>query len=46
MAAQIYEDPEVLENRGVRYIGWRKQDGDHVRAYDCDPSFAEEYAQP
>jgi hypothetical protein len=46
MAAQIYEDPEVLENRGVRYIGWRRQEGDHVRAYDCDPSFAEEYAQP
>jgi hypothetical protein len=46
IAAQWYEDPEVLENRGVRYIGWRKVAGDHVRAYDCDPSFAEEYAEP
>jgi hypothetical protein len=46
IAAQWYEDPEVLENRGVRYIGWRKVAGDHVRAYDCDPSFAEEYAAP
>lgn len=46
MVAQEYEDPEVLENRGVRYIGWRKVEGDHVRAYDCDPAFAEEYASP
>lgn len=45
MVAQEYEDPEVLENRGVRYIGWRRVQGDHVRAYDCDPAFAEEYAQ-
>jgi hypothetical protein len=44
MVAQEYEDPQVLEGRGVRYIGWRKAEGDHVRAYDCDPSFAEEYA--
>jgi hypothetical protein len=46
MVAQLYEDPEVLENRGVRYIGWRRAQGDHVRAYDCDPGFAEEYAKP
>lgn len=46
MVAQEYEDPLVLENRGVRYIGWRKVEGDHVRAYDCDPTFAEEYASP
>jgi len=46
VVAQEYEDPEVLENRGVRYIEWRKVGGDHVRAYDCDPSFAEEYAAP
>lgn len=44
--AQLYEDPGVLENRGVRYITWRKTEGDHVRAYDCDPAFAEEYATP
>ncbi len=46
MVAQEYEDPPMLGNRGVRYIGWRRVDGDHVRAYDCDPSFAEEYAKP
>jgi len=46
IVAQEYEDPEVFENRGVRYIGWRKVAGDHVRAYDCDPAFAEEYAAP
>jgi hypothetical protein len=45
VASQLYEDPDVLENRGVRYISWRKGTGDHVHAYDCDPSFAEEYAR-
>lgn len=46
IASQLYEDPGALENRGVRYIGWRRAEGDHVRAYDCDPAFAEEYAEP
>lgn len=46
IASQEYEDPEVLENRGVRYIGWRRTEGDHVRAYDCDPAFALDYATP
>lgn len=46
MASQEYDDPEVLENRGVRYIAWSKVAGDHVHAYDCDPSFAENYASP
>ena len=45
MASQEYYDPDVLENRGVRYIAWRKVQGDHVHAYDCDPSFAEQYRQ-
>jgi hypothetical protein len=44
--SQEYDDPEVLENRGVRYIGFRRAEGDHVHAYDCDPSFAESYAKP
>jgi hypothetical protein len=43
VASQVYEDPQVLENRGVRYIAWRRVEGDHVHAYDCDPSFAENY---
>jgi hypothetical protein len=46
IASQLYEDPKVLENRGVRYISWRRTPGDHVHAFDCDPSFAEEYAAP
>lgn len=46
MASQEYDDPDVLENRGVRYIAWRRVEGDHVHAYDCDPSFAENYAAP
>lgn len=44
--SQEYDDPEVLENRGVRYIAFRRGEGDHVHAYDCDPSFAESYAKP
>lgn len=46
MASQEYDDPVALENRGVRYINWRRVQGDHVRSYDCDPSFAENYAAP
>jgi hypothetical protein len=46
IASQLYEDPKALENRGVRYISWRRTPGDHVHAFDCDPSFAEEYAAP
>ena len=41
-ATQEFEDPEMLDNRGVRFISWTRAD-DHVHAYDCDPSFAEEY---
>jgi hypothetical protein len=46
VASQEYDDPEVLDNRGVRYIKWNRVPGDHVHAYDCDPSFAENYAAP
>jgi hypothetical protein len=45
-ATQEFADPEVLDNRGVRFIVWTKTAGDHVHAYDCDPSFAEEYNRP
>ena len=44
LATQEFEDPQVLDNRGVRFISWDKVAGDHVHAYDCDPSFAENYA--
>lgn len=43
-STQEFEDPEVLDNRGARFITWDRTEGDHVRAYDCDPSFAENYA--
>jgi hypothetical protein len=45
-STQEFEDPEVLDNRGVRFIVWSRVEGDHVHAYDCDPSFAEEYNKP
>jgi hypothetical protein len=45
LATQEYDDPAVLENRGARFIAWNKVAGDHVHAYDCDPSFAENYAK-
>jgi hypothetical protein len=35
----------MLLNKGVRFITWNKVEGDHVHAYDCDPSFAENYAE-
>lgn len=45
LSTQEFEDPEVLDNRGARFISWdRGVEGDHVHAYDCDPSFAENYA--
>ncbi len=46
LATQEFEDPAILDNRGVRFIGWRKQDGQHVFPYECDPGFAGNYSQP
>jgi hypothetical protein len=43
MATQEYEDPAVITNRGVRFIAWRKQAGQHVYPYECDPAFAGNY---
>jgi hypothetical protein len=43
-STQEFEDPDVLDNRGARFITWDLTPGDHVHAYDCDPSFAENYA--
>lgn len=36
---QEFEDPEVLDNRGARYIVFSRGDG-HVYPYECDPSYA------
>ncbi len=44
LATQEFEDPVMLQNKGARFITWNRVEGDHVRAYDCDPSFAENYA--
>jgi hypothetical protein len=43
MATQEYEDPAMIENRGVRFIAWRKEPGQHVYPYECDPGFAGNY---
>jgi hypothetical protein len=42
-ALQEFEDPNVLENRGARFMAWSKLAGEHVLPYECDPSFAAEY---
>jgi len=43
MASQWFEDPEVLDNNGARYIQWKAKPGNYVYPYDCDPSFALNY---
>ncbi len=43
LATQEFEDPEALENRGARFIAWKRKPGEHVYPYDCDPSFALQY---
>lgn len=45
LATQEFEDPEKLLNRGVRFITWNRVQRDHVHAYDCDPTFAENYSE-
>jgi hypothetical protein len=42
-ATQWFEDPDVLDNNGARFIQWKKFPGQHVYPYDCDPSIATEY---
>jgi hypothetical protein len=43
LSTMEFEDPDVLDNRGARFIAWRKQEGQHVYPYECDPTFAQEY---
>jgi hypothetical protein len=43
LSTQEFEDSEVLDNRGARFIAWKKKSGDHVYPYECDPTFAIEY---
>jgi hypothetical protein len=46
IATQEYEDPAVIQNRGVRFIAWSRQPGQHVYPYECDPAFAGNYQEP
>ena len=43
LSTQEFEDPQTLDNRGARFIAWKKQDGQYLEPYDCDPSFALNY---
>lgn len=45
MATQWFEDPQVLDNNGARYIEWERKPGQYVFPYDCDPAFAVQYQQ-
>jgi len=36
---QMYEDPEVFSGMAARYMAFRKQAGEYVYPYECDPSF-------
>ena len=45
LSTQEFEDPQTLDNRGARFIAWKKQDGQYLEPYDCDPSFALNYGK-
>lgn len=40
---QEFEDPEVLGNRGARFMAWDRVPGEFVLPYECDPSFGANY---
>ena len=42
-ASQWFEDPEMLENNGARFVVWKKDPAGYVHPYECDPTFALEY---
>ncbi|MFC3097820.1 hypothetical protein [Alteraurantiacibacter palmitatis] len=44
-ATQWFRDRAVLETDGARYLTWTARPGQYVYPYECDPSFALEYAQ-
>jgi hypothetical protein len=41
---QEFEDPAVLDNRGARFMAWDRVPGEFVLPYECDPTFALNYA--
>ncbi len=44
VAMQWFSDPARLDNNGARWIAWDRKPGQYVYPYECDPSFALEYA--
>ncbi|MWV27253.1 hypothetical protein [Aurantiacibacter rhizosphaerae] len=44
VATQWFTDPSTITKDGVRWIEWEKREGQHVYPYECDPTFALEYA--
>jgi hypothetical protein len=45
LSTQEFEDPEVLDAPGARFIAWRRKPGRFVPPYDCDPSYVLNYRQ-
>lgn len=45
LSTQEFEDPEVLDAPGARFIAWRRKPGEFVPPYECDPSFVLNYQQ-
>jgi hypothetical protein len=43
MATEWFEDPQVLNNNGARFIRWDAKPGSYVLPYDCDPTFGLNY---
>jgi hypothetical protein len=43
LSVQEFEDPDVLENRGARFVAWDRAPGQYIYPYECDPSFAANY---
>jgi len=36
---QVYEDPAVFAGKAARLMSWRKEPGEFIYPYECDPSF-------
>ena len=43
LSTQWFEDPEVLDTPGARFIAWKRKPGQYVNPYECDPTFVENY---
>lgn len=45
LSTMWFEDPEVLEGSGARYIQWTRKPGEYVFPYECDPTFGSKYTE-